>query len=100
MGTVTIKFCDVCMTEAGVKTQSVTYGTEPCAAGGRSEDVAARCDLCPKCKTDLDWLARNVSDVSAPGKADDRFRTSLAALYEGVASGAFRRSSPPVKKEP
>jgi len=92
MGTKTIIFCDLCGSEKAVKTNSVVYGWES-DPHGKSEDVQASADLCPNCADNIEWAARHVADVSAPGKPDDRFRTSLAALYHVASCGVLRLSA-------
>ncbi|WMW64369.1 hypothetical protein [Nitratidesulfovibrio liaohensis] len=99
MGTKTIIFCDLCPAEKGVKTYSVEYGWRSCPAGGSSEDVSARADLCPKCKESLDWEASSVSDVAGVGAKEERRKIALAALYQAASSGLFRRATKAERSE-
>lgn len=88
MGSKTITFCDMCGTEKGVTTHRVVYGSEACAAGGRSEDVEVRSDLCPKCASSIDWVVsaieRGVGKGTSPGVI------AWATLLHAVIEGPFK----------
>lgn len=93
MGMKTIMFCDLCGCEKGVNTSTVVYGWESCPAGGRSEDVEARADLCPKCKDNLEWTASSIGKAAGVGTEEARGKIALAALYKVASEGVFLRAA-------